>query len=257
MRNNGWFDNWKRRAVQAASLVILGEWSFYGIFRCPFAVPYIGCGNCPVIQCPGSYLWGWAWIVIFASALFMGRLFCGWVCPGGLAADLLGSLAFFRHKISPRVSALLGYGKYILLLVSLYVFFILHNPRWAVPIRTGDFFNSVGLTFEHASPIWIAKTSAILVIFALGVVVSHAWCRFFCPTGGALALFQKISLFRYGIDPACTDCDRCRKSCGQETRPSHENCTNCGDCRGVCPPGAISLHTPFGDLEMKAAAEKG
>ena len=242
---NGFFSNWKRRAVQTASLAVIGEWAFYGIFRCPFAVPYIGCGNCPVIQCPGRSLWLWSWIAILASAILMGRVFCGWVCPGGLAADVLGAFALVRNKISQKMATILGLGKYILLGASLYVFFAMNNPRWAVPIRTGEFFNSVGLTFEHAQPIWITKTAAILGIFLLGVFVSCMWCRFFCPTGGTLEILGKFSLFRYDIDPTCTDCDLCRKSCHHKTRPALDGCTNCGDCKAVCPTDAVQINTIF------------
>ncbi|MCK5423045.1 MAG: 4Fe-4S binding protein, partial [Deltaproteobacteria bacterium] len=75
---------WKRRLTQCAFLVFLGEFSFYGIFRCPFAVPYVSCGNCPVIQCPGRKLWLAFWIILPVSAIIFGRAFCGWACPGGL-----------------------------------------------------------------------------------------------------------------------------------------------------------------------------
>ena len=53
---------WKRRIIQAASLFVIGEFSYFGIFRCPFAVPYVSCPNCPVVQCPGRKLWLTAWI---------------------------------------------------------------------------------------------------------------------------------------------------------------------------------------------------
>ncbi len=241
MLKKGFFSNWKRRGVQTASLVIFGEWSFYGIFRCPYAVPYIGCGNCPVVQCPGRSFWMWSWILIFISALLMGRVFCGWVCPGGFAADILGAFAVVRNKISDGIAKFLNYGKYILLMASLFWFFILNNPRWAVPIRTGEFFKSVELTFEHAESIWIYKTIAVLAVFSAGIVVSHLWCRFFCPTGGAIELFRKISFFKYDINDNCNDCGQCKKECGPETKPAMENCTNCGDCTDVCVPEAVYI----------------
>lgn len=103
-----WLGNWKRRLVQLVSLGIIGEWSFYGIFRCPFAVPYIGCGNCPVIQCPGRSLWMWGWILIGLSAVLFGRVFCGWVCPGGLVSEILSMGAFFKNKINRIASSFLA-----------------------------------------------------------------------------------------------------------------------------------------------------
>ncbi|MCP3926487.1 MAG: 4Fe-4S binding protein [Desulfobacterales bacterium] len=243
------FQNWKRRAVQLISLFFIGEWSFYGIFRCPYAVPYIGCGNCPVVQCPGRSLWMWSWILIGVSAIFMGRVFCGWICPGGLVSEILGMFSLMRNRIKGTLSIFLSYGKYIVLLTSLYFFFILNNPRWAIPIRTGEFFNSVVLTFEHADPIWIYKTATILVLLAIGIAVPHLWCRFLCPTGGALEIFNKISIFKYSMNENCNNCDKCIQSCAAETRPSEINCTNCGDCVETCKTSAIEIRGLNGRVE--------
>ncbi len=245
MFSKGFFANWKRRFSQIIFFIILGEWSFYGIFRCPYAVPYIGCGNCPVIQCPGRSLWMWSWILIFISALFMGRLFCGWICPGGFLADIFAFFAFIKNKINGFAEKFFGYGKYILLAASLYYFFILNNPRMAIPIRTGEFFKSVQLTLEHAQPFWIYKTAFVLVIFATGIIIPHVWCRFFCPTGGVLELFRKMSFFRYDINESCNDCDICKKQCSYETKPSKDNCVNCGDCVNICKPDAIFIKSVY------------
>lgn len=32
-----------RRFSQTLMLALIGQWSFYGIFRCPFLVPYVSC----------------------------------------------------------------------------------------------------------------------------------------------------------------------------------------------------------------------
>ena len=235
-----WLGNWKRRLVQLVSLGVIGEWSFYGIFRCPFAVPYIGCGNCPVIQCPGRNLWMWAWILIGVSALLFGRVFCGWICPGGLVSEILSMGAFFKNKINGLISRLLGFGKYIVVALSLYLFFVANNPRWAIPIRTGEFFKSVALTFEHADPIWIYKTAAVLVALGLSIFIPMMWCRFLCPTGGALEFLSRFSLFGFIMNKKCTSCDQCLKACAMETRPAEHNCVQCGDCTDICKLDAVT-----------------
>jgi hypothetical protein len=134
------FSNWKRRLVQIISLGLIGEWSFYGIFRCPFAVPYIGCGNCPVIQCPGRSLWLWSWILIGGSALVFGRAFCGWICPGGLVSEILSMGSFFKSKLKERVSAGLAYGKYIMLVACPLFLFPRPQPPMGHPHPHGRFF---------------------------------------------------------------------------------------------------------------------
>ena len=151
--------NWKRRISQLGFLVVLGEFSFYGIFRCPFAVPYVSCDNCPVLQCPGRELWMPVWIGLLVSGLLVGRAFCGWGCPGGLVSEMLGKLALLSRKAGDLLE---GSTKYIVVIAGLLFLFALNNPRWAIPIRTGDFFKSVSLTFEHADQIWLWRTGFIL-----------------------------------------------------------------------------------------------
>ncbi|MGO8822718.1 MAG: 4Fe-4S binding protein [Desulfomonilaceae bacterium] len=230
--------NWKRRLSQLGFLVILGEFSFYGVFRCPFAVPYVNCGNCPVLQCPGRKLWIPVWLGLAISGLLFGRSFCGWGCPGGLVSELLGKLALFRGKVRNSIESL---TKYLVILASLVIIFILTNPRWAIPIRIGDFWGSVSLTFEHANQLWLWRTGFILGGIALALLIPQFWCRYLCPTGGLLELLNRISVVKYFKTSACNECDSCRRACFTETRPAEINCTNCGDCMQSCPVDAIKF----------------
>ena len=233
--------NIKRKISQIIFLFILGEFSFYGIFRCPFAVPYTECGSCPVIQCPGKKLWLGFWILLPISVLLFGRGFCSWTCPGGLFSDLISKISLLKNKTKGTADKALSYLKYIVLLPCIAYIFLLNNPRWAIPIRTGDFFNSIKLTFEHADTFWIARTIFIIGGFSLILLIPHFWCRYLCPTGGLLEMFKKISFIKYIMTDKCIPCNTCQKDCAIETLPSKTNCTNCGDCSDSCPVDAITL----------------
>ncbi len=219
-------------------MLLLGEFAFYGIFRCPFAVPYVSCESCPVVQCPGRSFWMPVWLGILGSAIFFGRAFCGYVCPVGTVADLL-AIPSPRGWIKKSIDSFLSYGKYVVLIASLILIFGMNNPRWAVPIRTGEFFNSIKLTFEHANNLWIARTAFILGAVGLGAVLSKAWCRYLCPTGGLLDIANSLSVFKYFVSSECDNCNRCTDACNMETRPAEINCTSCGDCRNTCPVDSI------------------
>jgi polyferredoxin len=232
---------WKRRITQSSFLIFLGEFSFYGIFRCPFAVPYMSCGNCPVTQCPGRELWLGFWVALLVSAVIFGRFFCGWACPGGLVSELLAKVSLIRGKVNGALDKVLSSGKYFMVAVSLGVLFVLSNPRWAIPIRIGDFFTSVKLTFEHANTFWIVRTMFILSGLVFTLLIPGFWCRYLCPTGGVLEVFNKWSLFKYFKTENCDDCDKCRELCDLETRPSENNCTNCRACSNICPVDAIKI----------------
>ena len=234
---------WWRRLTQTVGLLVLGQWSFYGIFRCPFLVPYVSCQNCPVITCHGrifTMFWGF-WLLIPLSALFFGRAFCGWFCPGGLINQLLGRVAPVTLSVKNRLTGLIPYFKYLGLAIALYVWLGWGQPREAIPIRVGGFFSSVLLTFEHGNLIWIIRTFFVLGFLAAGILIASAWCRFACPLGGVLSILGLFSLFKVYKNEKCNECNKCLKICEVGTRPGESNCNNCSDCLSVCSEDAIKI----------------
>ncbi len=232
-----------RRGVQLLGAAILGQWSLYGVLRCPFIVPYVSCQNCPVITCHGrlvSMFWGF-WLLLPLSVIIVGRAFCGWACPGGLAVQLLGKFAGLGRAYGDAHTRRALYGKYLALAVCLYVFFPMGQPRADIPIRVGEFVQSVGLTFTHASMPWLLRSAVVLGFLAFGLLLAGAWCRFACPTGAALELVKGGSLLKMFKTSACNGCGNCTRVCEMVTRPEEANCTNCGDCLNSCPVGAIGF----------------
>jgi polyferredoxin len=110
-----------------------------------------------------------------------------------------------------------------------------------IPIRVGEFWSSIRLSFEHASVIWLVRTFIVLGLVVAGLGIANLWCRFACPTGGLLELAKRFSLFRIFKTSACNDCDACLKICEMGARPDETNCTNCGDCLKSCPVDAIKI----------------
>ena len=55
-----------RRIVQFIFLFIMGKWVYYGIFRCPYIVPFVNCESCSMITC-------WA---VLRHISMLGGLFC-------------------------------------------------------------------------------------------------------------------------------------------------------------------------------------
>ena len=234
---------WVRRLTQTGMLAVLGQWSFYGIFRCPFLVPFVNCHVCPVITCWGritSLFWGF-WLFLPISAIIFGRASCGWICPGGLINQLMGKVSIMKLRIQNRSTEIAAWGLFGALALSIIIWIGLYNPRSMIPIRVGEFWSSIRLSFEHASVLWLVRTFVVLGLVAAGLVVANLWCRFACPTGGLLELFKRIALFSIFKTDACNDCNKCLKICEMGSRPNEANCTNCGDCLKCCPVDAIKI----------------
>ena len=234
---------WIRRLTQFAMLAVLSQWSFYGIFRCPYLVPFVNCQTCPVITCWGritSLFWGF-WALLLVSVVFFGRVFCGWACPGGLVNQLVCKISVFKMRIRNRFTEIAPWGLFAGLALAVIIWIGLYNPRSMIPIRVGEFWSSIRLSFEHASVIWLVRTFIVLGLVVAGLGIANLWCRFACPTGGLLELAKRFSLFRIFKTSACNDCDACLKICEMGARPDETNCTNCGDCLKSCPVDAIKI----------------
>jgi ferredoxin-type protein NapH len=237
---------WRRRLTQFIFLTIMGQWSFYGIFRCPFIVPYVSCENCPVVTCHGRLLtmfWGF-WLLLPISVILFGRAFCAWACPGGLVNQFFAIIAPLKLRTKNILTKVTPWFKYLALTLALYAYHIMAQPRENVPIRIGEFFNSISLTFEHANMIWLVRTFIVIGFLIVGLIVANAWCRFACPAGGILDALKGIALFKVYKTDSCNDCNICLKICDMGTRPAETNCTNCCDCISCCPQDAIKTGRP-------------
>nr|WP_252894122.1 hypothetical protein [Veillonella denticariosi] len=40
--------------MQFIFLFIMGKWVYYGVFRCPYIVPFVNCESCSMITCWGA-----------------------------------------------------------------------------------------------------------------------------------------------------------------------------------------------------------
>jgi polyferredoxin len=160
---------------------------------------------------------------------------------------MIGKISIWKLRIRNKYLRYAQIGMVITVLLAVYIYFGLDNPRMAVPIRVGDTVESVRLTFMHASFAWLIRTGVVLGIMAAGIFIANLWCRFVCPVGGILEVIKRIAPFGVYKTSSCNNCNACLKKCEMGTRPGEMNCTNCGDCLRSCPQDAIK----FGRKEKK------
>ena len=227
--------------------------------------PGLNCYSCPgaVAACPlgslqnslGSsntttpyYILG----ILALLGLSLARTICGFLCPFGLAQDLLYKIKTPKAKKS-AFTRLLSYLKYLLLIVLVIaVPLIYHNvPAFCKYIcPAGTFEGSVGLlsnevNFDFYSMLgylfsW--KFVLLVLCIVLCIFVYRGFCRFFCPLGAIYGFFNRIALLGVKLEKSkCIDCGMCISKCKMDIKHvgDHE-CINCGECIPVCPTKAIS-----------------
>ena len=222
----------------------------------------------------------WA-LIILGLALFLGRFFCGYVCPLGATidfADWLGAKRKSGEKgfeegrryrnlkylflIGLVGSALVGLSWVFLFsplsLATRFYSFVVHPLVLMVANVFLDIFRPVfpHLGLDHLALIRLNvphyNTNLFVGLFffallALGRIRPRFWCRNLCPAGAIIALFSVRPLFRRVVSERCTHCGKCVRACpmgaiSQDVeKTAHSECITCLKCEEICPEKAISF----------------
>jgi len=187
-------------------------------------------------------------IATLGVSLVAGRAFCGWLCGLGALQDfvaewtrkLLGEKRHIRGRQSKTILPLrlpasidrpLRYTKYLvlaaILVASLYTAF--PPLREFCPVRAV-------FSLKMTALLWLT-----LGIFLAGsVLVERFWCKYLCPLGATLAIFNKISPVRLVSDnDHCNNCGRCDIECSMDIADvprhlDHPECVRCMECLNTC-----------------------
>jgi len=180
--------------------------------------------------------------------LVAGRAFCGWLCPLGAVQDFItdwtrrlgGEARHVRGKKSKsllpvRLPTSIDRGlrrvKYLVLGAALLasLFTVFPPLREFCPVRA-----VFGLRLTSLLGL------TLILFLASSILVERFACKYLCPLGAVLALFNRISPVRLSVDQTrCNDCGRCDIECsmGIEDVPrhlDHPECVRCMECLETC-----------------------
>ena len=227
-------------------------------YSCPAAV-----GACPLGALqnaiassagrPAFYVVG----ILLLFGLLLGRVICGWLCPMGLAQELLHRLPtpkVPKGRVT-RVLSLVKYGILAVFVVILPAWYALQKfpfPAFCKYIcPAGTLEGAFGLlahpanadSFAMLGILFTRKAVILFLVLTACVFVYRAFCRFLCPLGALYGIFARIALIGVRVDRSrCTDCGACVSVCRMDIRHvgDHE-CIHCGECVSACPEKAISV----------------
>ena len=195
-------------------------------------------------------------IGVAGVAVVAGRAFCGWMCPMGGAQEFLAMLARrlsggkrirgkpdqarFPIRLQPRADKWLRYLKYVVLAVVLSASATAVYPPLQPLCPARAIFS-----FKLVTPLlW----SVVVTFLLTSILVERFWCKYLCPLGAALVVFNKLSPLRVVADhKRCNDCGRCDHSCPMDIAEPQDNtrsaeCIRCLECLETCArPGAVAL----------------
>jgi ferredoxin-type protein NapH len=189
-----------------------------------------------------------ALIISLFYGLIGGRAFCSWVCPVNMVTDLAN---YLRRKLNIDKDG----KKYIISRKFRYWFL--------ATMLVVSFFTGIA-AFEVISPIGILTRGIIfgigfgwtfiLAIFLFDLfIVKNGWCGHMCPLGATYSLIGSKNLIRVKHDAeVCTNCGECKEVCPEKEVLNpiiHKKsdfidgieCTNCGRCIEVCNDNALKF----------------
>lgn len=203
--------------------------------------------------------------VLVPLAVFIGPLFCGWLCPG-IMTEYLSRLVPDRWKIDLKGAvdpAPVRYG-------FLFGFFLMAAPfinksvccsycnwTWVEDIWAALFGRMDGISggslfqFSSSSIITFLLAFGFLGVFMKG---GRGWCNFLCPAGAMQNLAHWLGArlsFTYKLllkGEKCNDCLQCVDACPVwAIQPSKKNiainrhtCNGCKECVAICPTEALA-----------------
>lgn len=188
-----------------------------------------------------------SWILMwigFIVALLFGPAFCGWVCPFGSIQEWIGKIGrrLFKKRyntfVPARLDAVLRYLRYVVLAAVLYL-----------TVASGT------LIFADVDPyfalfnLWTGEvaTGAIVVlgvVLVLSLFVERPFCKYACPYGAVLGLFNLVRVFAIRRNAeTCINCSLCDRACPMNINVSgkttirHHQCISCLECTSevACP----------------------
>ena len=190
-------------------------------------------------------------ILVLITAIIAGPIFCGWVCPFGTFQEWLANLGrrIFKKRynkmVPKRLDYWLRYLRYVVLIwviiataISAKLVFSDYDPYYALfNFWTGE----VG--------IW--SLIALFVVIALSLVIERPFCKYACPYGALLGIFNLFRIFSIRRNTVtCISCNKCDKSCPMNLAIASKSivrdhqCISCLECtsEAACPiPTTVEL----------------
>lgn len=181
------------------------------------------------------------------SAIVFGPIICGFICPFGAIQDLLSRVGkmIFKRKYNTFVpnslESKLKYLRYVVLVLT----FALTATASVTLLEALNPYHAFLTVFNRKfTTLGIIGFVMLAIVVITSLFIQRPWCKYLCPYGAFLGLFNKVKVFRVVRNKeTCVGCRKCSKECPMsiDVHKSEEvrvlSCISCMECVGdkVCP----------------------
>lgn len=183
-------------------------------------------------------------LIAFLLSIAFGPVICGWVCPFGTFQEWISKIGRrifgnkFNHFIPAKLDNYLRYIRYIVLALIVYM------TATTAKLMFQDIDPYYALFNFWSTEVSLAAFIILAVTILLSLVIERPWCKYVCPYGAVLGVFNLFRIFKVRrISSSCVNCKACDKACPMNISVSegkavlNHQCISCLQCtsENTCP----------------------
>jgi len=184
-------------------------------------------------------------VSLFLLSLFVGRLFCGWLCPGaGMQNPLIDMKVVVKPILKGAWIKFIFWAPWMVLIVFVFIA--------SGGFKGIAFFHNIDYGISVSEPMaYIIYYIVITIILGLNLIFGkRAFCKYLCWISPFMIIGRKIrNLIKYPAlrlkanTTQCIECKKCNAACPmsidvhqnvQNGEMEHYECTLCGSCIDTC-----------------------
>lgn len=209
--------------------------------------PYVSIDGAFLGVVSGSLL---VFALLFVSALFLGRAWCGWLCPAGGISEFAQTMN--SKSVDVKRLKWFRYGIFTLWFIVLVLAFVLAGGIKGIdPLHLTDTGFSVDEPIKYIIYYTVVFTWLGLSLWLGKRGACHAicWMSPFLVAGTWVGQKLHLPQLKIKSDPSlCINCKQCTKACPmsivvhEELKKgliSNTDCIRCAECIDVCPKSVL------------------